>query len=168
MGYSYTQAGKLCCDICGEPGARKYPCPFGWCQAIAACAACRKSKAEIFTKAGHREHGCEKCHNEFQDRLAARSATITAGGFCLKAALSVWENKTDTGIVHVIFEGANNVYQGRFMPKDVYHFQTGNETIEYFEQRHGGPLPVAPVDFHTKQVSPAELFASLPQSTESE
>jgi hypothetical protein len=44
------------------------------------------------------------------------------------------------------------------MPKDVYQFQTGNETIEYFEARHGGLLPDAPLSFHTKEVSVSQFF----------
>lgn len=46
MGFSYTQYG-LACDLCPAylPSAKikKVPCPFGYCQAWAACEVCRES-----------------------------------------------------------------------------------------------------------------------------
>lgn len=41
MGYVHTRTGQLCCDSCGKAGARKVPCPHGYCPPTASCADCR-------------------------------------------------------------------------------------------------------------------------------
>ena len=100
MGYCYSQNGGLLCDICGGRGARKYRCPFGYCQPIAACPACHEKHAAEFGRAAHRARGCEREHLRYVADEAAGAAAMAAGEYLLAAGLSV-----PGGMVHAIFRG---------------------------------------------------------------
>jgi hypothetical protein len=114
MGYCY-EGRKLCCDICGVAGAKKYRCPFGYCPATAACSNCRKKHTKTFGKAYHREHGCEKGHNEFVARERQQAELLQAGHYLRCSALS-----TGPQTVHVLFQNASGHTQGFYMPNSVY------------------------------------------------
>ena len=90
MGYCW-QGRLLVCDLCGTAGARKVRCPFGWCQPIAACPECRKTKKIEFSAARHREHGCEKYSARFKAELAERAELMAAGEYVLTSGLGVDE-----------------------------------------------------------------------------
>jgi hypothetical protein len=68
MGYITDSKGKLCCDICGKPKARKHKCPYGWCQPYAICPECW-SKPEI--KKGMTKEAHSKC-KESSDWMAEK------------------------------------------------------------------------------------------------
>lgn len=86
MGYCYEAAtGKLCCDACGTPGARKHRCPFGWCQSLALCPGC-KTPART-GRAAHRESGCEEAALRFAAQKAAEEQLLAAGEFLRCSAI---------------------------------------------------------------------------------
>ena len=90
MGYTYDSSGLLCCDICGNSGnVKRYKCPFGWCQPIAACPHCRKEKAVYFSKKHHREAGCEKASAEFHERERTKYLLLQDGEWIRCSALRV-------------------------------------------------------------------------------
>jgi hypothetical protein len=145
MGYCYSQSGRLLCDYCGAEGARKYRCPFGYCQAVAACPACRKEHAQHFGRAAHRENGCEKRHLQFAAELAERAAAIAAGEFVLSAGLN-----TGNDMVHAIFSSASTE-KGKLIPRAIYAQRetfSGCMTIARFEELAGHALPDAPATYH--------------------
>lgn len=149
MGYSYSKnaSGRrvLDCDICNEPGARKYPCPFGYCQAIAACPKCRKERAELFGRKSHRAGGCEQRHNEYHAKLAHEAALIMTGQPVRCAALNVG------GLgVHVLFamdtQHINCI--GYYMPSQTYAAIGLGETATPDDYRKHGELTPAPANFY--------------------
>jgi hypothetical protein len=145
MGYLYSNNGGLLCDICGASGARKYRCPFGYCQPIAACPACRKNHAAEFGRAAHRAHGCEKEHLRFAAEEAARATAIAAGEFVLCSALNA-----ENGMVHAIFRNASTE-KGKLIPRAIYAQRVNFVncmTIGKFEELAGHALPDAPASFH--------------------
>jgi hypothetical protein len=145
MGYCYSQSGRLLCDYCDAEGARKYRCPFGYCQPVAACPACRKEHAEHFGRAAHRENGCEKRHLQFAAELAERAAAIAAGEFVLCAGLNA-----ENDMVHAIFHSATGE-KGKLIPRAIYAQRetfSGCMTIHKFEELAGHALPDAPATYH--------------------
>jgi hypothetical protein len=145
MGYCYSQSGGLLCDYCGAAGAKKYRCPFEWCQPVAACPTCRKAHAEHFGRAAHRENGCEKRHLQFAAELAERAAAIAAGEFVLSAGLNA-----ENDMVHAIFSSATGE-KGKLIPRAIYAQResfSGCMTISKFEELAGHPLPDAPTTYH--------------------
>jgi hypothetical protein len=114
MGYSY-QGRQLCCDVCGKVGGvRKVRCPFGYCQAVAICPACKKEHPEYVSKEGHRKMGCDVKHDEFMREQAKRADIIARGGLLRVAALS------HGAMVKVIFKGRDGDY-AYFMEPETYH-----------------------------------------------
>lgn len=113
MGYAYTRTGGLCCDSCGTPGARKRKCPhtvttdghtLPWCPAPALCAPCYARKGGL--RGVHPERcreGAAAAQAEY-DRIAER---IAAGESQVKAAWGDWHAKVPTGLVGVLFVGAD-------------------------------------------------------------
>lgn len=114
MGYCYDNAGKLVCDICGAVPARKIPCPFGYCPAIAACEKCRKDHSELFSPGYHRLHGCEESHRKFQEQEEKRKQLIRDGFFVRCSA-----KRMGDGWVLVLFEGRDGS-KGFYMRPEHY------------------------------------------------
>lgn len=143
MGCTRDERGRLCCDACGQPPARRYKCPWNYCIADILCKACATKHKAIRTKAAHRERGCEKNHNEFVAREAFKAKLLSEGKKVRCSALMI-----DTGEIHVLFRGTDGI-EGRYMPDQVYSATKLMDvtTIETYEEINGGPLPVAPVDF---------------------
>ena len=146
MGYSYTRGHNgrhlLDCDVCGNAGGvRKIRCPFGYCQAVAICASCKKKHPEVVSAATHREHGCEKNHNDFAAREKAEKALLHSGRVVRCSALG-----TDDGRVHVLFKTLTG-YVGFYMSEETYNSipLLVNATPEDYEVF--GKLDPAPVDF---------------------
>ena len=148
MGYSYQRNANgrmiLCCDICGAINARKYACPFGYCQAVAACQTCRKDpkNAHCFGKAGHRKHGCEVSHNKFMQQKAEEESIIAQGGALRKSALA-----TEGDTVHVLFLTKTG-YVGYYMNSITYHSIPLMTPATPDDYRKHGELLDAPSDFH--------------------
>lgn len=88
MGYSYDGQGRLCCDICDRSGGvRKHRCPFGWCQSLALCPACRSGEGKKYrTVAYHKGQGCEARHKEYIQQQAEAQDLLIQGKFLRKAA----------------------------------------------------------------------------------
>jgi hypothetical protein len=118
MGYCYeTRTGSLCCDICGNAGARKNKCPHGWCQPVACCMS-EKCKATL------KEHrrttcavGCKKAHADMVARDAVEAARLAAGEWLRCSALS--EQKLHN-CVKVWFRNAAKAELIRYMPHATY------------------------------------------------
>lgn len=87
MGYCY-QGRKLCCDVCGEPGARKSHCPHGYCPAIACCSRpeCRARLKEARKKCN--EH-CKTAHEQFEMRRTIRARRLRGGDKLRCAAVTM-------------------------------------------------------------------------------
>lgn len=117
MGYCY-QGKKLCCDICGFAGARKMRCPFGYCQATAVCANCRKAKKHP-NKAWHVSFGCQKNHEAFVATETKRKQLLNDGEALLMAAFG------HDNICQVMFEAIRG-HIVVYMPTAVY---SNNPTI---------------------------------------
>ena len=157
MGYSYSR-GLLCCDICGKTGGvKKYRCPFGYCQAVAACPTCRKNHTKTFGKAFHREMGCERRHQEFRQHEQERDDMIAAGGAVRCSALSGPDE-----MVHVLFRTKTGTV-GYYMSHHTY------DAIDLFtnstpdDYRKHGPIREAPAEYFngttTKEVTVEEILS---------
>lgn len=146
MGYSYV-GGSLCCDFCDMPGGvRKYRCPFGYCQALAACPPCRKTHARVFTKEAHRELGCEKYHEEFVARQALEKLLLAKGQAVRCSALSIKHNGKD--VVHVLFKKADGACVGFYMDHTTYDAIPILTPATPKDYREFGILRKAPADYH--------------------
>lgn len=145
MGYIYSHSGKLVCDFCNTPGARKVPCPFGYCPAVAACPACRKEFAQQFSRAHHHAHGCEANHNAFVAAKEEKDKLLAAGEFVLCAAVN---ESGDRSKVRVWFRNGRRDERCVLMPCDFYsnlYMTRSNPTLSWFEAQNGGPFPPAPL-----------------------
>ena len=151
MGYCY-QGKKLCCDICGRAGARKYSCPFGSCSPCAACAECRKEHKDKFTKVYHRQRGCEASHLAFVAHGLQRLSMLNDGKALRCSALNC-----DTGRVHVLFERLDGSTEGWYMNTEVYRSIDLGINVTPDNYRVFGELISAPPKFSygrtTKQVA---------------
>jgi hypothetical protein len=109
MGYCYSQAGRLCCDACGnDSGVRKRTCPYKvhysdgtgslpYCSPSALCATCyTKYKDTLHT--GHKEGAAKRTAEE-----AARGAKLQAGDLEVKSAWGSWCPTVPTGFTGVFF-----------------------------------------------------------------
>lgn len=147
MGYSYC-GRKLCCDMCGQPGARKYKCPFGYCQAIALCPECAKSEKgkKARSKDYHRETGCEKAAIEFLAVMNKEKVLLAQGKAVRCAALG-----SDHGAVHVLFKKADGTCVGYYMSKQAYDsIPLGTPATPEDYTALGRLLEPAPSDFYHK------------------
>jgi hypothetical protein len=122
MGFSYTynpQTGRqlLCCDYCGNTGARKHRCPYGYCPSTAMCPSCLKEHGN-----GKDKHpNCDQYHQKYVAQRAEREAN--PGGF-VSAAYGKWCTGTDDVLV---VTGDENYY---LVPADIYtQVQTHNKPI---------------------------------------
>ncbi len=139
MGFCYTNDGRLCCDICGAAGAKKYRCPFGYCQATAACPRCRRERDELFGRAAHREHGCERLHNEYQAQQDEREAMLGDGKALRCSALG-----DDSGRVHVLFRRHDGQCEGWYMSSETYRsIPLGDNATPDDYRQHGVLSPAA-------------------------
>jgi len=109
MGWTFernyrTGRMMLCCDDCGKSGGvRKFPCPFGWCQAYAFCPECAKKhkpKSAAYRER-HRAAGCEKAAKRSQYEHELRESLMASGKWVRKAAVNhdggvkVWFKRGD-------------------------------------------------------------------------
>lgn len=145
MGFVY-QGKKLCCDLCGTAGARKVNCPFGYCQAIAACPECRISKKDVLGKTGHRDRGCEAAHLKFEAEHAEREKLLAEGELILASGLGV-----DGGFVHAIFQGKDGCV-GRMIPDTTYRHwaERPNPTLAWFEALAGHSFKEVPENYQKR------------------
>lgn len=146
MGYSYerTSTGHraLCCDICGKAGGvRKQKCPFGYCQAVAACPECRKAKATEL-RHYHVTNECEKKHNEFQATEKRKTDLIASGAPVRCSALQY----NDPSMVHVLFRTRDGTV-GFKMTRETYHAIELGVPATPDDYRKHGTLEPAPDDF---------------------
>ena len=152
MGYCYDHKNRLCCDVCGTSGGvRKYKCPFGYCQPIAACEKCRKDKRHLFLKPYHQANGCETGHQKFVAWQEEKQQMLAEGKRVRISALGTKENG-----VHVLFQDRFGNVTGYYIEPFAYDkIPVGaNATPEMFmKYRH---IFSAPSSFYggkiTKQV----------------
>lgn len=124
MGYSYEKvynpvtnrhSHRLCCDVCGAVGARKYRCPFGYCQAVAGCPTCRKTRPDVFSKEAHVKQRCDVNHAAFVAHEQKERDMKEAGLFVRSAALN-----QEGGLVKVWFQSKGNVEKAFLMTPETY------------------------------------------------
>lgn len=110
MGYSYeVRTGRLCCDSCGHAGARKVPCPHGWCQAWATCTACRPAVLA-------RDHStCEAQAAESRARREREQELLRQGKYLRVAALREGEK------TKVWFRNSTGTERVYLMPPEAYN-----------------------------------------------
>lgn len=142
MGYCY-QGRRLCCDICGEAGAKKMRCPHGYCQPIACCDRdlCRDKLRDHRRKVCKTQ--CKPASDKYAMRESERKAMLADGKWLRCAALSVADDR-----VHVLFENASRQHVGRYMKPETYHAYPllENRTIEDYEAV--GELFEAPASYY--------------------
>lgn len=152
MGYCYdARTGKLCCDVCdSSEEVKKYKCPFGWCQAIALCAECRKKHPEYVSKEYHRKHGCEQSHQEAVRQKAEYQALLNAGKFVRCSALSHSE-RPDLN-VKVIFRGRSGeeAYWMSHKTYDSIPILTNATPADF--RKHGRLIKAATTDIYDKEL----------------
>lgn len=136
MGYSYDGQGRLCCDICDRSGGvRKHRCPFGWCQSLALCPACRSGEGKKYrTVAYHKGQGCEARHNEFAKEKAEAQELLSQGKFLRKAAMGHGQGRRYRVKVH--FENFLGQVKAFWMSPNTYRAIPilTNATIEDYQK----------------------------------
>lgn len=71
---------KLSCDFCGSiEGTKKTRCPYGYCQAWAVCANCRKEKKHLKRNSCGQEGGHEYCKSQMDDKKKAVQQVLLGG-----------------------------------------------------------------------------------------
>jgi len=123
MGYSYgrgpTGRYVLCCDKCGNAtgNVRKRPCRYGWCQAIAICAACWHDPAvRAQWRDYHETAGCEASAREASEREARTDALLDSGAFVRCSAIS----GPVEGMCRVTFRNRAGATIETIMPTETY------------------------------------------------
>ncbi len=119
MGYSYEcKSGRLCCDSCGQAGATKCRCPFGWCPPPALCTHCREKHATELTREAHQARGCQ-LHAAEAALRDLRQKTLLAEGKPVRCAALRYKD----GRIHVLFalDPQHHTKVGRFMARETYH-----------------------------------------------
>lgn len=125
MGYVY-EGRKLCCDACGEPGARKRACVFKvtnegggvlpYCPAPALCGACFKQRG-----GGKGVHaGCEEGARAAQARADAKKARLAAGEHVHCVSYGDWHAAVPEGWVGLGFRNQAGEELRRLAPKAAY------------------------------------------------
>jgi hypothetical protein len=147
MGYSYTMSGALCCDGCSaSKGVKKVPCPHGWCQPAALCAACRtKAKGDLFAGTPRSTHaGCAAASAAFKARQAQESALIVSGADVRCSAMIARHDRT---LTHVLFRNAREETVGWYMPREVYAAIPTFQPATPDDYRQHGELTPAPSSY---------------------
>ena len=143
MGFCY-QGRLLVCDICGAVGGvRKIKCPAGYCQSVAQCPECRRTKR---LKREHPDYhkDCAARHAEFGAKMAKREALIEAGVSVRCSALSVSDTK-----VHVLFQtNKEGATIGYYMTPEVYASIPLLESVSPEDYRAFGELTEAPANYY--------------------
>lgn len=148
MGYSYerTYTGHmaLCCDICGKSGGvRRRKCPFGYCQAVAACSECYKAKTTEL-RHYHVTNECEKKHNAFVADEKKRADLITSG---VPVRCSALQFTPPIDKVHVLFQSKDATI-GFFMSHATYDAIELGVPATPDDYRKHGTLEPAPDDYY--------------------
>lgn len=143
-GFIYDSQNRLACDYCAASGnVRRQKCPFGYCQAVAACPKCKKTHAVDFTPAKHREMGCEREMKEVrEDNRRLREGL--AQGRLLR--VSAFMSSTQPGMVDVIFQDAHRRDTVRVFPKALYDSFSLTKAVfldEFEAAARGGTVPGA-------------------------
>ena len=135
MGYSYTMDGKLCCDHCGEAGAKKIPCPVGYCPATALCPTCRKNPEIKRQVAEHHQKLCVPAAARYAKEQEHRELVLKTGAFIRTAALG---HHIGGGYhIKVAFKNGAGAEKCYWMDELTYHaFPLGETfTVEDYQQR---------------------------------
>ena len=113
MGHITDEAGRLCCDSCGQAGGvRRRRCPVGYCPSDALCATCYATfRSSGGWASAHAE--CPRRSAEYHAELAARAAAPEQWA---RTAWGDWAANVPTGMVKVVTY-ANTVV---FIPKGEY------------------------------------------------
>lgn len=143
MGFCYDrETGALVCDFCGKAGARKVPCPFGYCPPVAACPECRKTKADKLSKDAHIAYGCQAGHEKYIAHEEERARLQAAGKPVRCSAGDAGPDR-----VHVLFRYADGTTEGWYMKPAVYHAFGLLENATPDDYRPHGKLEPAPATF---------------------
>lgn len=153
MGYCFDKEGRLCCAFCGAAGAKKYPCPFGWCPPAAACSECREKYSQQFQEEWHRQYGCEENHIRFEVEQREEKRLLDEGHSIRRAACIHYIDAEQ--FVHVLFSFANGTTVGYYMAPDVYHAISLSTPATPDMFREHGVLYEAPARFENGAVSKA-------------
>lgn len=142
MGYCY-QGKRLCCDVCGTPGARKRACPYGWCPPLACCATCWKRDDNRFKHKAHHAT-CLCASEEMRLRDEKREALLREGFAVRRAARYVGGDFTK---VVALFTDARNNDSCFFMTKATYDAIPLGEPATPDDYRAHGAVVPCPVSF---------------------
>lgn len=117
MGFCYQVSGgtrALCCDNCGHAGGvRKVSCKYGYCQATALCAACRKAPVAAAIRA-ECDAKCKPAAEKFDAAQAAEAAAIEAGELIFCAAIGKGE------LVEMVFRGKGDARESLTVAQATY------------------------------------------------
>lgn len=140
MGYCY-RAGKLCCDICGHPGARKNRCPSGYCQPVACCTrpACKEKLAHYRKTTCATE--CKRLHTEFMASEQEKQRRLDQGDFIRDAAVSM---DKPFQCVKVWFRNGQGETLIRYMTRELYRSFSLDDHVSPEEFRIKGELHEQP------------------------
>ena len=111
MGFMY-QGRKLCCDLCGVAGATKVHCPYGCCNATAACPTCKRTRKDRLSRAAHAD--CAILAAKWDAEESARATLLAEGHWLRRAACDA------DGATKVWFGNRADEVMAVSMPADVY------------------------------------------------
>jgi hypothetical protein len=142
MGFCY-EGKKLVCDICSAVGGvRKIKCPSGYCQAVAQCPECRKTKRLKREHPDYHQY-CAARSAAYKAEQEYRAAVIESGQPVRCSALSVGENK-----VHVLFQTKGGGTLGYYMTSETYNALPMLRTYTPSDYRKFGELTEAPANYY--------------------
>jgi hypothetical protein len=152
MGYSYERIdgrNVLCCDNCGNPGARKRPCPYKvipstfkqggiqrraslpYCPAPALCETCWKKYGPGSTLHAR----CRVGARASQAKYDAQQAKLDSGAFVLSAGWGDWADNVPPGMVGALFENRTADEARYLIPAAEYEARGDDPTPEDFPGR---------------------------------
>lgn len=119
MGYIHTVDGKLCCDICGKPVARKHKCPYGWCQPYAICPDCWK-KPEVKKGMSKEAHSNCKTNSEWSAEKDRKEKELKEANHYVRCSAIEVDYMTKPYNIKVTFKNKNGQTKEFFMSKETY------------------------------------------------
>ena len=119
MGYITDMKGKLCCDICGKPKARKHKCPYGWCQPYAICPDCWK-KPEIKKGMTKEAHPVCKSNSEWSAEKDRKEKELHDNGSYVRCSAITMKDITTDYNIKVTFRNKDGLTKEFLMSKDTY------------------------------------------------
>lgn len=156
MGYCYSN-GKLCCDICGEPGARKSKCPHGYCPAVACCT---RPECKAKLKQSRKEHcdvHCKPAHAAFVAQQGRTAARLAAGEWLRCAAVTMYPRDC----VEVTFKNAAGERIDRYMSHELYDWFPLGIDVSIEQYAKVGRVEMEPFDASTPATLNATTYVTV-------